>query len=930
MTTISTRLLLLIALLVTWIKPYSQISAPPAASVVLSGPAACPSSGCVAGQRLNMKIDFDLAAFAADLSPNVQVCVYTPINWSANLFQMGTLGGVTAVSYTASITNCEASPNGYNLMGGAIGTLSTGMFGDALNFAFRIGSTATTAGTVLVRVFEQNPAATWTRTGQAFISVPVIANSAVVYAANDAASCGINKPCFVDSSDDLADGIGTALKDAIDARTTATTLMLLGNYSLKSNSVLVNQPHILTGLNDSSLTYNGTICSQPMLNINAGATIKNLNINDGNCNTPSRDLIHVNSPNPVLIESNDLINGQDAIHILDSVGNVKIYYNHIQGNSNYAIFRQSGSGIGTLDATANNLFGNRAGVQVECNNKGRSEHNYWGANETIATASLNCVANDPKRLGAPIQRNPTSPGVSVQKVKVTTAKTRYFDNQVGVERSTDGADFDLFIINHGLGSNENIPFTGTSTNNLSACSNFWDVFLADSATPSNFLNLYFKYNLSTGCIATIESTRYCGAQTPVQADLPLWWFDPSNPAAGWRTSGSSGQTTTCQMASDEIMLNIDADSNHPNLTDLHFLPFVIGLPAQTSSVVLTSFTAATGNTQILLRWTTSSEVNTSGFYVTRSDQENGAYARVSDLIPRRGSGMSGGNYEYVNTGLTNGTRYYYKLEVLNMDQSSIFTGVVSAVPAPPTPTPTSTITSTPTITPTRTPTPTGSVTVTPTPTITETRTRTYTWTPYYYYTYPSRTPTSYTYYTYRTPTRTNTASRTITGTLRTNTPTVSTTNTLSIFATRTATTTLISSKSPGGYPLPSSTLGLSVSSTAPYLITGTILPTESGYPSGGGTKVPGTPGPSSGGKTSSNIISLALGIVSGVALLAVASFFVLRKNQGITLPGVKSTAGQFFTRVGVGQKAFFKKTGGFSRQVFLDLSEKIKKLRHKD
>ena len=59
-------------------------------------------------------------------------------------------------------------------------------------------------------------------------------------------------------------------------------------------------------------------------------------------------------------------------------------FNHIQGNSGYAVLRDAGPGAGLLDIQANNMFGNRSGAQVECNTKGQAEHNYWGPGATAA------------------------------------------------------------------------------------------------------------------------------------------------------------------------------------------------------------------------------------------------------------------------------------------------------------------------------------------------------------------------------------------------------------------------------------------------------------------------------------------------------------------------------------------------------------------
>ncbi len=92
---------------------------------------------------------------------------------------------------------------------------------------------------------------------------------------------GFIAPCYLNSGDDLAGGIGTGLKDAVDAGPVDGTITILGTYSIKSNSVTLNNPQILRGINDATLTYSGTACSNAMLSVTSGATIRELNINDG-------------------------------------------------------------------------------------------------------------------------------------------------------------------------------------------------------------------------------------------------------------------------------------------------------------------------------------------------------------------------------------------------------------------------------------------------------------------------------------------------------------------------------------------------------------------------------------------------------------------------------------------------------------------------
>jgi hypothetical protein len=132
--------------------------------------------------------------------------------------------------------------------------------------------------------------------------------------------------------------------------------------------------------------------------------------------------------------------------------------------------------------------------------------------------------------------------------------------------------------------------------------------------------------------------------------------------------------------------------------------------AAQAAVVISSFTAEADNTQVILRWETASEMDVSGFYLQRSTQVDGSFTRVSNFFLSMGDGVTGYQYQYIDTGLTNEVTYYYQLEVLDVNQVSEFYGPISAAPGVPGPT------STPTPLPaTRTQTPTQAQTAGVTP-----------------------------------------------------------------------------------------------------------------------------------------------------------------------------------------------------------------------
>ncbi len=753
-----------VLLLAAWFGVQSsQAKTIQATQLILVSPAACPPAGCAAGQTLDLRASFDLVNLDPAPAPNVQVCLYTPANWAAESFRIDATGTGTGTAYQPGTANCGSAPEGYAMTGGVSAQISAGAVSDQLNLGFRVGRTATASGSVLVRVYQKT-AAGWQSPEESFAAIGVTPTAATVYAANDAAACGSSSPCYLNSGADSAGGVGTALKDAVDAQ--PATVTVLGDYAVKSNTVIVDKVVTVLGSADSRITYAGASCSEPVLRLTAGVTLRSLTITDGvNCSAPSRDLVEVDSPADVTLEYVDLLSGQNGLKVSDNTGNVTLRFSQVMDNSEYALFRVPYTAGGTVQAVGNNLYNNRPGVQVDCGNAGQVDHNFWGFGDTATSATSQCTVSNNKRLGAPAQPRSGDAGVQGEVVTVTTAKQNRFNGLVSYQRSADGGDYKLNLINHGAGSPENVPFTGGALGSLTACSNYYDIFLEKDVIPSAQLTLSLRYDqFLAGCASTIETAEYCTSGDA--AKIPLYWFSPSGTVPGvWQTTGETGQVTTCNTAAKEIQVVIDTTDRPDFANDLNFTPFVVGLPPQPSSVVITRFVAIPGSGQASIQWSTASEVNLSGFYVLRGLAAAGPFERITGLIVHTGSSASGANYEYIDTGLISNTTYYYRLEIVNNSLGSNFSNVISATIGQPTPTPTltftptHTLTLTGTITPTGpTPTPTGSLTRTPTRTITLTRFPTRTRTPIRYATYyVFRSPTP-------APTRTAFPTRTITPT----------------------------------------------------------------------------------------------------------------------------------------------------------------------
>jgi len=74
---------------------------------------------------------------------------------------------------------------------------------------------------------------------------------------------------------------------------------------------------------------------------------------------------------------------------------------------------------------------------------------------------------------------------------------------------------------------------------------------------------------------------------------------------------------------------------------------------------------------IEIEWTTETEQQTAGFYLYRSESEDGEFIRINDeMIPAQGSAVSGASYTYIDQNLPSGVTYYYLLEEIEYDASA--------------------------------------------------------------------------------------------------------------------------------------------------------------------------------------------------------------------------------------------------------------------
>lgn len=95
-------------------------------------------------------------------------------------------------------------------------------------------------------------------------------------------------------------------------------------------------------------------------------------------------------------------------------------------------------------------------------------------------------------------------------------------------------------------------------------------------------------------------------------------------------------------------------------------------------VELSSFVAVGGQGSIALEWITASEVQCHRWEIHRSQQADGEYTKVGEL-PGHGSTEAAHTYRWVDREVSPDVTYYYKLRQIDLDGSSTWTSVVSAV-----------------------------------------------------------------------------------------------------------------------------------------------------------------------------------------------------------------------------------------------------------
>jgi hypothetical protein len=98
--------------------------------------------------------------------------------------------------------------------------------------------------------------------------------------------------------------------------------------------------------------------------------------------------------------------------------------------------------------------------------------------------------------------------------------------------------------------------------------------------------------------------------------------------------------------------------------------------AELSATNLASFTALPKSGKVILNWEIETADDVTGFNLLRSTAQNGNYGQINDSLIQVEESVT----SYEDTGLKNRQRYYYKLEVIDLDGVKTMHGTVCATP----------------------------------------------------------------------------------------------------------------------------------------------------------------------------------------------------------------------------------------------------------
>jgi hypothetical protein len=140
---------------------------------------------------------------------------------------------------------------------------------------------------------------------------------------------------------------------------------------------------------------------------------------------------------------------------------------------------------------------------------------------------------------------------------------------------------------------------------------------------------------------------------------------------GGANLGGSAVLATLSFAKRTGDGSVRFDFSNISALDLSFQPVtpVSGVPSSdiTLPVALSSLSAEASPFGVTLRWHTMHEVDNAGFNVLRSASRDGEYRKLNErLIEGRGTSAVPHDYQYIDSAVTAGNTYYYRVEAVDL------------------------------------------------------------------------------------------------------------------------------------------------------------------------------------------------------------------------------------------------------------------------
>ena len=333
-------------------------------------------------------------------------------------------------------------------------------------------------------------------------------------------------------------------------------------------------------------------------------------------------------------------------------GNVTLRGNTFSNNASFAFVNVNG----VMTAYANNITGNNdGGYQAYVSTLAAAAKNWWGdahnTNVGPTSGSGPYAAGWNARLGASVKSWAAGVGSAT----------------LGAAKLTDGGAHTGVIMELGRGS-VNAPFgNGVIPNVNQTCSAYFDFYALSGAA----WKVHLPIDDQSDCVNNVLF------QEVVYQIVDRGNCANPNDTACWQLIPNG------QIAADSgnkllVISGLDLSGTHIVAGDRNGL--------SPTSVTIASFEAAWQEDAVRVTWETAQEIDNLGFNVHRATASEGLWEQVNVvLVPAQAPGaVFGAAYEWVDTDVTPGETYLYRLEDVDIHGASAFHGPVSATPGGPT------------------------------------------------------------------------------------------------------------------------------------------------------------------------------------------------------------------------------------------------------